>query len=201
SHTLPPGFSLSPTRRFSDLVSFTLPPKSSTAMRAASTEPLPVGSAYGPDISVRTPMRSTGAGVVPLLVADSLAFVDALADDLSAHPPPAKTTDKIAQSARVFCLPQLVMMSSLDGGVAAPSHGCIAPGCHAHVSTVSCACDRLFRPRSPSLRGDRSAGAESLPFPARACSHRTGCRGSRRLSRSSGRPSNGFPGAFASPPS
>src|ERR1044071_3334526 len=36
----------------------TLPPKSSTAIRAASSEPLPARSAYGPDMSVITPMTS-----------------------------------------------------------------------------------------------------------------------------------------------
>jgi len=35
----------------------TVGPKSSTAMRAASTEPCPDRSAFMPDRSVRTPMR------------------------------------------------------------------------------------------------------------------------------------------------
>src|SRR6266536_6280717 len=40
-----------------------LPPTSSTAMRAASTEVLPPKSAYGPDWSLRIPMRTTPLGL------------------------------------------------------------------------------------------------------------------------------------------
>src|SRR5215472_17598690 len=41
----------------------TLPPTSSTAMRAASAEVLPPKSAYGPDWSLRIPMRTTPLGL------------------------------------------------------------------------------------------------------------------------------------------
>src|SRR5262249_53725709 len=40
-----------------------LPPTSSTAMRAASAEVLPPKSAYGPDWSLRIPMRTTPLGL------------------------------------------------------------------------------------------------------------------------------------------
>src|SRR5262249_37063980 len=40
-----------------------LPPTSSTAMRAASTDVLPPKSAYGPDWSLRIPIRTTPLGL------------------------------------------------------------------------------------------------------------------------------------------
>src|SRR5262249_44856866 len=81
----------------------TLPPKSSTAIRAASSEPLPPRSAYGPDMSVITPITSLSppvpgspagfAAVAPVEPPDAAlpppaalsAFLQAAAPSAAAH--------------------------------------------------------------------------------------------------------------------
>src|SRR5437764_8982471 len=49
----------------------TLPPKSSTAMRTAMTDPAPERSASAPPMSVSTPMRTTSPDTVPCAAARS----------------------------------------------------------------------------------------------------------------------------------